>query len=79
MMHTNSIKSHEFKFKNNKLLRFAKMFVHIRNIVSFIFISLVATGNVWALSLNDVIFCSLPGDRTEVTLVFDGATPAVEG
>lgn len=79
MMHTNSIDSSETKFKNNKLLRFAKMFVQIRNIVRFIVLGLVATTNAWALSLNDVSFASLPGDRTEVTLVFDGAPPAVEG
>jgi type IV pilus assembly protein PilQ len=79
MMLTNSIKLREFKFKNNKLLRFTKMFVQLRNIVRFVFISLVATGNVWALSLNDVSFASLPGDRTEVTLVFDGVPPAIDG
>tara|TARA_R110002049_G_scaffold104598_6_gene251143 strand:+ start:1503 stop:3659 length:2157 start_codon:yes stop_codon:yes gene_type:complete len=79
MMLTNSIKLREFKFKNNKLLRFAKMFVQIRNIVRFVFISLVATTNAWALSLNDVSFASLPGDRTEVTLVFDGVPPTVDG
>ena len=79
MMHTNSIKLRESKFKNNKLLRFAKMFVQIRNIVRLIFISLVATTNAWALSLNDISFASLPGDRTEVTLVFDGVPPAVDG
>lgn len=55
------------------------MFVHIRNIVRFVFISLVTTSSAWALSLNDVSFASLPGDRTEVTLVFDGAPPAIDG
>ena len=76
---TNSIKSSEFNFKNNKLSRFAKMFVQIKKIVGFAFFSLVASGNVWALSLNDVSFASLPGDRTEVTLEFDGTPPAVDG
>jgi type IV pilus assembly protein PilQ len=79
MMLTKSMKLSEFKFKNNKLLRFVKMFVQIRNIVLFIVISLVATTNAWALSLTDVNFASLPGDRTEVTLMFDGPPPVVDG
>jgi type IV pilus assembly protein PilQ len=79
MMLTKSIKFSEFKFINNKLLRLAKMFVQIRNIVRFIFLGLVATTNAWALSLTDVNFASLPGDRTEVTLMFDGAPPVVDG
>ena len=55
------------------------MFVHIRNILRFVFISLLASTNAWALSLNDVTFASLSGDRTEVTLMFDGVPPAVDG
>lgn len=55
------------------------MFVQIRNMIGFVFINLVAAGNLWALSLNDVSFASLPGDRTEVTLVFDGVPPTVDG
>lgn len=76
---TNSITLTGFKFKNNKLLRFGKMFVQIRKILRFGLVGLLASGNAWALSLNDVSFASLPGDRTEVTLVFDGEAPAVEG
>ena len=55
------------------------MFVQIKKIVGFAFISLAAVGNAWALSLNDVSFASLPGDRTEVTLQFDGVPPQAEG
>ena len=79
MMLTNSIKLSEFKFKNNKLLRFEKMFVQLKNIVGFVCVGLLMTTNAWALSLNDVSFASLPGDRTEVTLAFDGTPPAVDG
>ncbi len=79
MMLTDTVKSSGFNFKNNKLLRFAKMFVQIRNIVRFLVVGTLSIGNVWALSLNDVSFASLPGDRTEVTLVFDGTPPQVEG
>jgi type IV pilus assembly protein PilQ len=79
MMLTNSTKFNGFNFKNNKLLRLAKMFVQTRNILRFLVIGILGTGHAWALSLNDVSFASLPGDRTEVTLVFDGTPPQVEG
>ena len=55
------------------------MFFQFKKIVGFTFVSLLAAGNSWALSLSDVSFASLPGDRTEVTLEFDGMPPEVDG
>ena len=79
MMLIKSMKMSGFNFKNNKLLRFSKMFVQIRKTVFFIVAGILCTSKALALNLNDASFASLPGDRTEVTLVFDGTPPPVEG
>lgn len=79
MMLIKSMKMSGLNFKNNKLLRFSKMFVQIRKTVFFIVAGLLCASNALALSLTDVSFASLPGDRTEVTLVFDGTPPQAEG
>ena len=42
-------------------------------------VGLIMSASAWGVSLNDVSFASLPGDGTEVTLVFDGQPPTVDG
>lgn len=79
MMLTNSIKLRGFSFKNNKLLRLVMMFVQMPKIVCVFVIGVLGSANALAINLNDASFASLPGDRTEVTLVFDGVPPEAEG
>lgn len=79
MMHTSIKKISGFDLKNNMLLRFSKMFVQIRKIIGLMIVGLIMSASAWGVNLNDVSFASLPGDRTEVTLVFDGQPPVVDG
>lgn len=53
----------------------------LRKLKSLIMVSalVLATGPAWALTLNDIDFSSLSGDRTEVVLSFDGEPPETSG
>jgi type IV pilus assembly protein PilQ len=74
-----SRKNHFINFKKNRLLRFTTMFVQFRKIIVSLFVCLLAAANSHASTLKDVSFASLPGDRTEISLHFDGVPPEAEG
>jgi len=69
----------EINFKKNRLLRFTEMLFQSRNIIGILLFCLFSVSRGHAASLQDVNFASLPGDRTEISLIFDGEPPLVDG
>ncbi|MGK0224037.1 MAG: type IV pilus assembly protein PilQ, partial [Limisphaerales bacterium] len=57
-----------FKMTNARLMAVA----------SLILTNLLATSG-WAVTMQDIEFSSLPGDRTEIRMVFDGQPPSPNG
>lgn len=54
------------------------MFSKLKNLLAVAVLGL-GTNLAWGLTLNDIDFASLPGDRTEVRLGFDGTPPSPDG
>lgn len=54
------------------------MFSKLKSVVAVAVLGLGAN-LAWGLTLNDIDFASLPGDRTEVRLGFDGTPPSPDG
>jgi len=69
----------DINFKKNRLLRFTEMLFQSRNIIGILLFCLFSVSRGYAASLQDVNFASLPGDRTEISLIFDGTPPLVDG
>jgi type IV pilus assembly protein PilQ len=68
-----------FKSKKIRMLRFSKMVAQSHKLIGMFLVGMIAAFNVHSANLNDVSFASLPGDRTEIALIFDGTPPDVSG
>ena len=68
-----------FKLKERRIVRFLEMVLQSRKLLAVLWVCFFAAMNANAANLNDVGFSSLPGDRVEISLVFDGAPPEVSG
>jgi type IV pilus assembly protein PilQ len=55
-----------------------KMFSKLKSLMAVAVLGLGAN-LAWGLTLNDIDFASMPGDRTEVRLAFDGTPPSPSG
>ncbi len=63
------------QLKKNRLVRLAEMFSQMRRITITFIALMVSAGLVDAADLQDVNFASLPGDTTEITLIFSDVPP----
>jgi len=75
-----SSQQQETTIKKNRRLRLSEMFFQLRRFFGILVIGMLAmVSNSYASVLEDVNFASLPGGRTEITLVFDSTPPDVKG
>ena len=75
-----SSQQQETTIKKNRRLRLSEMFFQLRKFFGILVIGMMAMAtNCYASVLEDVNFASLPGGRTEITLVFDSSPPEVKG
>ena len=65
-------------FKNLNV-RSKNMLFKLRTSISLLFALLLVTANAYSAELQDVSFASLPGDATEITLVFSEPPPEPKG
>jgi len=74
-----SVRLNAINFKKNRRLRFAEMFFQLRFFRKLLFVFMLSGAGVHAATLQDVSFSSLPGDRVEISFLFDEVPPGAEG